>query len=125
MDQKKKQAIEENLWRVYLSVFMFVFMIAAFALGPGVFRLCWHYILCSLCLNAGWKLSWSGRRRAALLLAALSAVVACVGFFLVFFGPFVESGKTFQMYVTRYGLYTLPIFLFPVVGFLLAFRAKK
>ena len=60
-----------------------------------------------------------------MLLVALSAVIACVGFFLVFFGLFVESGTTFQMYLTRDGLYTLPIFLFPVVGFLLAFRVKK
>jgi len=125
MDPKKERDIEETFWHIYGRVVLFVCVIAAFALGPGLFRLCWHYLLCSLCLNAGWKLSRSGRRRAAFLLAALSACIACVGFFLVFFGPFVESGKTFQMYLTRYGLYTLSIFLFPAVGFLLAFRSKK
>ena len=53
MDPKKKQAIEDNLWRVYLSVIMFACAIMSMGFGLGIFRLCWHYLLCSWCLYAG------------------------------------------------------------------------
>ena len=85
----------------------------------------WHYLLCAvlllLCYKAGQK------RRLSLCAAAtvLMAVVSVVGFLLVYAGPFAESGKTFAGYVTRYGVYSLPIFLFPLAGLILTLLSRK
>ena len=86
---------------------------------------CWHYLLCAglllLCYKAGQNHRFS--LRAAI--TALIAVVSVVGFWLVYAGPFVESGKTFVGYITRYGAYSLPIFLFPLAGLVLTLLSRK
>ena len=87
--------------------------------------LCWHYLLCAGLLLLCYK---AGQNRRCSLCAAITALmlaVSVVGFWLVYAGPFVESGKTFAGYVTRYGVYSLPIFLFPLAGLILTLLSRK
>ena len=90
-----------------------------------MFAFCWHYLLC-----AGLLFLCSKARRADRLplcagLTALMAVVSGLGFWLVYAGPFAESGKTFAGYITRYGAYSLPIFVFPLAGLVLTMLSRK
>ena len=85
----------------------------------------WHYLLCAglllLCYKAGQNHHFS----LCAAITVLMTVVSVVGFWLVYAGPFVESGKTFAGYVTRYGAYSLPIFLFPLAGLILTLLSRK
>lgn len=85
----------------------------------------WHYLLCAglllLCYKAGQNHHFS----LCAAITVLMTVVSVVGFWLVYAGPFVESGKTFVGYITRYGAYSLPIFLFPLAGLILTLLSRK
>ena len=86
---------------------------------------CWHYLLCAVLLFLCNKARRSHRFPLCAAITALMAVISVVGFWLVYAGPFVESGKTFAGYVTRYGAYSLPIFLFPLAGLILTLLSRK
>ena len=90
-----------------------------------MFTLCWHYLLCAGLLYLCIKARRSHRFPLCAAIAALMLAVSVVGFLLVYAGPFVESGKTFASYVTRYGAYSLPIFLFPLAGLVLSVLSRK
>ena len=85
---------------------------------PGLYAVGWHYAACYFLVIACWLCSRAGKTRLALALVGLTCVVAVAGFFLVYAGPFAQSGKTMEMYIGRYGLISLPIFLFPCAAFL-------
>ena len=91
----------------------------------SLLSLCWHYVICIPLLILVFQCKKRDRTGLAYGLAALCLLVSTAGFFLVFHGPFVESGKTFGMYLTRYGLYTLPIFLVPAAAFAMVLWKKK
>lgn len=82
----------------------------------SILLVCWHYLLCGLLLWGCWQWRKAGKHALAVLCVFCMAVAAVVGFFLVYSGPFLESGKNFYHYVTVYGIVTLPIFLFPLGG---------
>ena len=86
---------------------------------------CWHYLLCAVLLLLCYKAGQNHRSPLCAATTALMAVVSAVGFWLVYAGPFAESGKTFSGYVTRYGAYSLPIFLFPLAGLILTLLSRK
>ena len=85
----------------------------------------WHYLLCAVLLLLCYKAGQNRRFPLCAAATVLMAVVSVVGFWLVYTGPFVESGKTFAGYVTRYGAYSLPIFLFPLAGVVLTVLSRK
>ena len=85
----------------------------------------WHYLLCAVLLLLCYKAGQNRRHPLCAAITALMLAVSAVGFWLVYAGPFVESGKTFARYVTRYGTYSLPIFLFPLAGLILTLRSLK
>lgn len=91
----------------------------------AVLPLAWHYLLCSALLFFCWNAAVKKRFPLCVTATILMFVLAAVGFWLVYAGPFVESGKTFTMYVTRYAVYTLPIFAFPLAGLLLSLRSRR
>ena len=78
--------------------------------------LVWHYIVCSFLLYLCSEAKKYGEKRKCFVTCVLLCLVAVVGFIVVYLGPFVESGKSFYSYVTYYGIFTLPVLLFPVVG---------
>lgn len=86
---------------------------------------CWHYLLCAGLLLLCYKGGQNHRFSLCAAITVLMTVVSVVGFWLVYAGPFVESGKTFAGYVTRYGVYSLPIFLFPLAGLILTLLSRK
>ena len=85
----------------------------------------WHYLLCAGLLLLCYKAGQNRRLPLCAAITALMLAVSAVGFCLVYAGPFVESGKTFVGYITRYGAYSLPIFLFPLAGLVLTVRSHK
>ena len=85
----------------------------------------WHYLLCAGLLLLCYKAEQKRRLSLCAATTVLMAVVSVVGFLLVYAGPFAESGKTFAGYVTRYGAYSLPIFLFPTAGLILTLLSRK
>lgn len=87
--------------------------------------LCWHYLLCIALLFLCHKAKRSRRFLLCAAATGLMLVVAVVGFWLVYVGPFAESGKTFAMYITRYAAFTLPIFAFPLAGFVLTLLSRR
>lgn len=91
----------------------------------GLLSLTWHYLVNALLLGC---CHWCGRKKRHMLLwgtVFLMALTAASGFYLMYAGHFLESGKTFSMYVGRYAPYSLPIFLFPLAGALLGVNWKK
>ena len=87
--------------------------------------MCWHYLLCAGLL---WLCLWAKRREKQSLMTAAALLMifaAAAGFLLVYMGPFQESGKTFVMYVTKYALYSLPVFLFPLAGLAAVYSGGK
>ena len=86
---------------------------------------CWHYLLCVILFAACLIFVQKGKKKTALLLTGAMLVISAVGFYLVYMGPFRESGKTFLGYVTRYGVVSLSIFLFPVLGLLAYIQKSK
>ena len=86
---------------------------------------CWHYLLCAGLLFLCNKARRSHRFPLCVAITTLMAAVSALGFWLVYAGPFAESGKTFAGYVTRYGAYSLPIFLFPLAGIVLTLLSRK
>ena len=85
----------------------------------------WHYLLCAGLLLLCYKAGQNHRFSLCAAITVLMTVVSVVGFWLVYAGPFVESGKTFVGYITRYGAYSLPIFLFPLAGLVLTLLSRK
>ena len=85
----------------------------------------WHYLLCAGLLLLCYKAGQNHRFSLCAAITVLMTVVSVVGFWLVYAGPFVESGKTFVGYITRYGAYSLPIFLFPLAGLILTRLSRK
>ena len=90
-----------------------------------MFAFCWHYLLCAGLLFLCNKARQDRRLLLCTITTALMAVVAVFGFWLVYTGPFAESGKTFAGYITRYGAYSLPIFLFPLAGLVLTMLSRN
>ena len=86
---------------------------------------CWHYLLCAGLLFLCNTARKARRFPLCAAITALMLAVSVVGFLLVYTGPFVESGKTFASYVTRYGAYSLPVFLFPLAGVVLTVLSRK
>ena len=86
---------------------------------------CWHYLLCAGLLFLCNKARGSHHFSACAIITALMAVASAAGFWLVYTGPFAESGKTFAGYITRYGAYSLPIFLFPLAGLVLTMLSRN
>ncbi len=86
---------------------------------------CWHYLLCAAALYGCWRCCKAGRFGPALALTVLMVIVSAVGFFEVYSGPFVESGKSFAAYVDRYALFSLPVFLFPLAGLSLTVFSRR
>ena len=84
-----------------------------------MFAFCWHYLLCAGLLFLCSKARRSNRFLLCTAATILMVIVSVFGFWLVYAGPFAESGKTFAGYITRYGAYSLPIFAFPLTGFIL------
>ena len=85
----------------------------------------WHYLLCAGLLLLCYKAGQNHRFSLCAAITILMTVVSVVGFWLGYAGPFVESGKTFVGYITRYGAYSLPIFLFPLAGLVLTLLSRK
>lgn len=81
--------------------------------------LMWHYTACGVLLAVCWALRQRDRLRLCVLCDILMLVIAVAGFYLSYHLVFVESGKTFAMYVQRYALYSFGVFVFPAIGFLL------
>ena len=90
-----------------------------------MFSVCWHYLLCAGLLFLCNKARQARRFPLCAASTALMAVASTIGFWLVYAGQFAESGKTFVGYVTRYGAYSLPIFVFPLAGLVLTILCKK
>ena len=90
-----------------------------------VIPFCSHYLLCAALLFLCYKCKENGIFSLCALTSVLMALVAAVGSWLLYAGPFVDSGKTFAMFVTYYAPYTLPVFLFPVAGLVLTLRCRK
>ncbi len=84
----------------------------------GLFLLTWHYAACSVLLGVCWFARSKDKLRICVLCDVLMLIVSIVGFYFMF-QIFEESGKTFAMYVQRYGGYAFGVFLFPVIGFLM------
>ena len=87
--------------------------------------LCWHYVLCFVLLLLLFVFRKQHKCKDVIAIGCCMVLVSIVGFFVVYFGPFAQSGKTFFGYVTRYGIFTLPVLMFAVVGILFAVRWSK
>ena len=81
--------------------------------------LTWHYAACCILLAVCWALRQKDKLRLCVLCDLAMLVIAVVGFYLSYHLVFVESGKTFAMYVQRYALYSFGVFVLPVAGFLI------
>ena len=90
------------------------------AAAPQLLDMIWHYGVCFFLVIGCWISQKLGNQKAVAVLAILTCAAAVAGFFLVYAGPFAQSGKTIGMYISRYGLFTLPIFLFPCIAGLIA-----
>ena len=84
--------------------------------------LCWHYVLCIPLLVLCYCLKKMGKEKMTVGIAFVIFTVAIAGFFLVYQGPFVQSGKTFHLYLTQYGLCTLPVLLCPCAAALITLK---
>ena len=87
--------------------------------------LCWHYVLCFVLLLLLVVFLKQQKRKAVMLTGCCMALVSIVGFIVIYFGPFAQSGKTFFGYVTRYGVFSLPVLMFAVVGILFVAKWSK
>lgn len=85
----------------------------------------WHYLLCFLVLVVCFFVFRRRNLVACAVCTCLMAVVSVVGFFVVYSGPFVASGKTLLEYTVGYGPVTLPVFLFPILGFMMTLTCRK
>ena len=84
-----------------------------------------HYLLCAALLFLCCTSKKNGLFPLCAAATILMVLVSAVGFYLLYAGLFLPSGKTFAMYVSRYAPYTLPVFLFPLVGFVMTLRCRK
>lgn len=118
LDNKTKQVLDA------VAILIVVSLVVVFL---GLIGLVWHYLLCAWCLTGCIFCLVRGNRRTAAAAAVLNVVIAVVGFFMVYESLFKTSGETFTDYVTKYGIFTLPIFLLPCVSLMLVGRvnAKK
>lgn len=110
LDNKTKRVLDAVAILIVVSIVV-VFL--------GLIGLVWHYLLCAWCMTGCIFCLVRGSRRTAVLAAVLNAVIAVFGFFTVYETLFRTSGKTFADYVTRYGIFTLPIFILPIVSLML------
>ena len=86
----------------------------------------WHYLLCSLVLAVCFFVFRRRNLVACAVCTCLMAVVSVVGFFGIYSGPhFAGSGKPFLEYSIGYGPVTLPVFLFPILGFIMTLTCRK
>ena len=115
-----------TLWQRHRSYFIntlgFLGFVTLFLFCvPQLIWLCWHYLACLLLVLACYPCKKEGKQGLLIGLTLLSFVIAVAGFFLIYQGPFVSSGKSFYQYLTTFGPFTLPIFLFPCInlGFML------
>ena len=84
----------------------------------GFILLTWHYAACILLLLLCWAARQKDKMRLCVCCNIAMLVTAVIGFYANYHFIFAESGKTFAMYVQRYGVYSFGVFLFPVLGML-------
>ena len=84
----------------------------------GMLLLIWHYGVCAIILLLCWAAREKDKIRWCVCCDIAMLVVSVIGF-LSAYPAFAESGKTFAMYVQRYGFYSLGVFVFPMIGFLM------
>ena len=121
MEKKNKtwsDFVRDHLAAVSAAAGGLILAVMVLLFTPGLYAVGWHYAACYFLVITCWLCSRAGKTRLALALVVLTCVVAVAGFFLVYAGPFAQSGKTMEMYIGRYGLISLPIFLFPCAAFL-------
>lgn len=122
MEQKSSQKIavgsflRNNLAPLLLALGGIILGVLILAAAPQLLDMIWHYGVCFFLVIGCWISQKLGNQKAAAVLAILTCAAAVAGFFLVYAGPFAQSGKTMGMYIGRYGLFTLPIFLFPCIA---------
>ena len=112
--------VQKNLAVLFIALGGLLLAVLVLAAVPGLYAVGWHYAACFFLVVGCWLCRKLGRQKLAMALVVLTCVVAVAGFFLVYAGPFAQSGKTMGMYIGRYGLFTLPIFLFPCIAGLIA-----
>ena len=85
----------------------------------------WHYLLCFLILIVYFFVFHRRNLVACAVCTCLMAVVSVVGFFVVYSGFFAANGKSFLEYAIGYGPVKLPIFFFPILGFIMTSTYRK
>ncbi len=118
LDDKTKRVLDVLAVLIVITVVLVLFL-------PVFLDLVWHYLICAWCMTGCILCLVRGRRRTACAAAALSALVAAAGFFLVYENVFRASGKTFTDYVTKYGIFTLPVFLLPIISLMLVSKVNE
>ena len=118
LDNRTKRLLDVVALLIVFSA-VFVFFL------PVLLRFAWHYLLCAWCLVGCVFCLIRGNRKAATAAVVLNTLIAAAGFVMVYDTMFKPSGETLTGYVTHYGIYSLPIFLFPAVGLLLMSRVSE
>ena len=91
----------------------------------GMIALLWHYVVCLVLLLLCKYRVTAEKRWVGFLLSGIMLPIGLAGSALAFQTVFVTSGKTLELYVTKYGIYSLTVFLFPIAGLILSALHKK
>ena len=116
LDKKTKLVRDGVVFLIVITVLVFLF---------GLLGLVWHYLLCAWCMIGCIFCLVRDNYKTARIAAVVTAFFSVFGFLCVYEGSFRPSGKTFSDYVTVYGLFTLPILIFPIVCFVALKLGKK
>ena len=112
LDNRTKRLLDVVAILIVVSILLVLFL-------PGLLVFVWHYLLCAWCMVGCVFCLIRGRRKAAAVATVLNILIAVAGFLTVYETLFKTGGTTLADYVTRYGIYSLPIFILPAVGLLL------
>lgn len=118
LDNRTKRLLDVVAVLIVVSAVFVIFL-------PVLLRFVWHYLLCAWCMVGCVFCLIRGNKKAAAAATILNTLIAAAGFVIVYDTMFKTSGKTLNDYVTHYGIYSLPIFLFPAVGLLLMSKVNE
>ena len=117
MTKKEVQSIWQEHRSYIVNVLGIFGFIALFLFWlPPLLSFTWHYLSCFFLVLVSYLCKKLGKQKLVVEIAAIVLLIAVAGFFLIYFGPFVESNKSFYEYLTKYGVCTLPIFIFPCIA---------
>ena len=105
MTKKEVQSIWQEHRSYIVNVLGIFGFIALFLFWlPPLLSFTWHYLSCFFLVLVSYLCKKLGKQKLVVGIAAIVLLIAVAGFFLIYFGPFVESNKSFYEYLTKYGV---------------------